>query len=138
MSRGAFVDPKGVRWDTNDADYEGYLCKQSRWVREWRKRYFILKGSKVFYSKSATTAPHGMIDLVDCISVKSAEAKTRKRNALEISTSNEVIYMYADSEREKDGWIGAIGKAIVKHSSMLINDEDCDGDADSGSEGSVA
>ena len=68
MSRGAFVDPKGVRWDTNDADYEGYLCKQSRWVRgtkiltthfnikiwayeEWRKRYFILKGSKVFYSK---------------------------------------------------------------------------------------
>jgi hypothetical protein len=73
MSRGAFIDPKGVRWDTNDADYEGYLSKQSRWVKgisneiishihhskfiihtaitEWRKRYCILKGSKVFYSK---------------------------------------------------------------------------------------
>jgi hypothetical protein len=32
-SRGAYVDAKGVRWDTNDADFEGYLNKQSRWVR---------------------------------------------------------------------------------------------------------
>jgi hypothetical protein len=31
--RGAYVDSKGVRWDTNDADFEGYLYKQSRWVR---------------------------------------------------------------------------------------------------------
>jgi hypothetical protein len=31
--RGAFVDSKGVRWDTNDADFEGILSKQSRWVR---------------------------------------------------------------------------------------------------------
>ena len=27
--RGAYVDEKGVRWDTNDADFEGYLSKQS-------------------------------------------------------------------------------------------------------------
>lgn len=33
MSRGAFIDSKGVRWDTNDADYEGFLSKQSRWVK---------------------------------------------------------------------------------------------------------
>lgn len=31
--RGAFVDNKGVRWDTNDSDFEGFLGKQSRWVR---------------------------------------------------------------------------------------------------------
>jgi hypothetical protein len=63
-SRGAYVDAKGVRWDTNDADFEGYLYKQSRWVRgecilnlflspsiEWRKRFLILKGSKIFFSR---------------------------------------------------------------------------------------
>lgn len=49
--RGAFVDPKGVRWDTNEADYEGWLSKKSKWMGEWRRRYFILKGSKLFFSK---------------------------------------------------------------------------------------
>lgn len=31
--RGAFVDPKGVRWDTNDADFEGWLSKKSMWLK---------------------------------------------------------------------------------------------------------
>ena len=31
--RGAYVDGKGVRWDTNDADFEGFLSKKSKWVR---------------------------------------------------------------------------------------------------------
>lgn len=31
--RGAYVDSKGVRWDPNDADYEGILYKQSKWMK---------------------------------------------------------------------------------------------------------
>ena len=31
--RGAYLDSKGVRWDTNNADFEGELMKQSRWVK---------------------------------------------------------------------------------------------------------
>ena len=34
-TRGAFVDPKGVRWDTNDADFEGWLSKKSMWLKGW-------------------------------------------------------------------------------------------------------
>jgi hypothetical protein len=30
--RGAYIDNKGVRWDTNDADYEGWLNKKSKWM----------------------------------------------------------------------------------------------------------
>lgn len=30
--RGAYIDEKGVRWDTNDADFEGYLTKKSKWM----------------------------------------------------------------------------------------------------------
>jgi hypothetical protein len=33
IRRGAFVDTRGVRWDPNDADYEGILFKQSRWMK---------------------------------------------------------------------------------------------------------
>ena len=30
LRRGAFVDKKGVRWDTNESDFEGWLTKKSK------------------------------------------------------------------------------------------------------------
>ena len=32
------------------------------------------------------------------------------RHSLEVSTSEQTYYMYADSEKDKDEWIGAIGR----------------------------
>ncbi len=43
--------------------------------------------------------------------------------------------MTAKTERERDDWIGQIGLAIVKHSSMYVNDE-ADDDID-GTESTV-
>lgn len=40
------------------------------------------------------------------MTVKSAEIKAGKRNAIEVSTREQTFYMYADSEKEKDEWIG--------------------------------
>ena len=31
--------------------------------------------------------------------------------------------MYAETEKEKDEWIGAIGRAIVKFSSSMMDDD---------------
>ena len=33
-----------------------------------------------------------------------------KKNAMEVATKEKTFYMYADTEKEKDEWIGAIGK----------------------------
>ena len=43
-NRGAFVDERGIRWDPNIGEIEGWLYKRSKWISQWRKRYFILKG----------------------------------------------------------------------------------------------
>ena len=51
-----------------------------------------------------------MIDLSHCMTVKSAELKAGKKNAIEVSTLETTYFMYADSEKEKDEWIGAIGR----------------------------
>lgn len=64
-----------------------------------------------------------MIDLSSCMTVKSAELKAQKRNALEVSTPDTTFLMYADSEREKDDWIGAVGRAIVKSSTTYTQDD---------------
>jgi hypothetical protein len=37
-----------------------------------------------------------------------------KKNAIEVSTADTTFFMYADTEKEKDEWIGAIGRAIVQ------------------------
>ena len=44
-------------------------------------------------------APHGMIDLAHCMTVKSAELKAGKKNAIEVSTREKTYYMYADTEK---------------------------------------
>jgi hypothetical protein len=86
-------------------------------LQDWRRRYFLLKGSKLFFCKTDYAAPHGMIDLAHCTTVKSADLKSRKRNSFEISTPETTYLLYADTEKEKDDWIGVVGKAIVRCSS---------------------
>ena len=85
-------------------------------LKEWRRRYFILKGSKLFFCKNANpgSGPHGMMDLAACTTVKSADLKSGKRHSFEISTTDTCYLLYADTESEKDDWIGRVGKAIVR------------------------
>ncbi|KAG5192036.1 hypothetical protein JKP88DRAFT_230679 [Tribonema minus] len=129
--RPQYQDPAtGILYDCNNPDFTGYLTKQSSWLKDWRRRFFILKGSKLFFAKSEMAAPHGMIDLSSCMTVKSAEQKTHKRNALEVSTQDTTFFMFAGTEKEKDDWIGAIGRAIVQSSSTYQNEE-ASGDSDS-------
>lgn len=55
-----------------------------------------------------------MMDLALCTTVKSADLKSRRRHSLEISTPDTCYLLYADTEAEKDDWIGRVGKAIVR------------------------
>lgn len=137
MQRPAFIDADGKRYETANAGTEGWMTKQSAWLKDWRRRFFILKGSKLFFAKGELSAPHGMIDLSTCMTVKSAELKAGKKNAIEVSTSETTFYMYADTEKEKDEWIGAIGRSIVQASATFTNDDGVDPDnynSDTGSE----
>merc|ERR1719491_613042 len=78
LARPPFVDPTtNIIYDTDNAEYEGWLTKQSMWLKDWRRRYFLLKGSKLFFGKNEYTTPHGMIDLALCTTVKSADLKSR-------------------------------------------------------------
>lgn len=43
--------------------------------------------------------------------------------SLQVSTPETTFLMFADSEKEKDDWIGAIGRAIVRCSSTYTNDD---------------
>lgn len=112
--------------DLSNPDFSGYLFKQSEWVREWRNRYFVLKGNKIYFATSPDSPYHGMIDLRECISVKSADAVTKKPHSFEIKTPSVAYYLFAEREKTKDEWIGAISRSIVRSSAAYTNDEDDD------------
>eukprot|EP00978_Attheya_sp_CCMP212_P000656 scaffold1307_cov30-Attheya_sp.AAC.2 len=123
LVRPPYVDPTtNICYDTDSADYQGWLTKQSMW----------LKGSKLFFARSEYSAPHGMVDLSLCTTVKSADLKAHKRNSFEVSTAETTFLLYADSEKEKDDWIGSIGRSIVRCSSTYNRQptSNVDGDDD--------
>ena len=116
---------------TSDPDFTGYLTKRSAWLKEWRKRYFVLKGNKLYFANNPQKEPHGCIDLSECLTVKSAEERTSKKHCFEVATPDATYFMYAETEKEKDEWIGAIGRAIVKFSNAYTNEDGMDeGDSD--------
>jgi len=48
----------------------------------------------------------------------------KKKYALEILLKDDRFLLVAKTDCEKDDWIGQIGKAIVKYSSMYTNEDD--------------
>lgn len=81
-----------------------------------------------------------MIDLAVCTTVKSADIKSRKRHSFEISTPETTYLLYADTEKEKDDWIGSVGRSIVRCSSTYTREygaSDYDVDEDDDDDDSV-
>eukprot|EP00501_MAST-03F_sp_TOSAG23-6_P001239 GSMAST32.ASY1.ANO1.1285.1 assembled CDS len=75
-----------------DPDFSGWLTKRSAWLKEWR--------NQLYFSKEPGKAPHGKVDLQECLTVKSAEEKTNKRHCFEVATPESTFYMYAETEKE--------------------------------------
>jgi len=63
------------------------------------------------------------MDLAVCTTVKSADLKSKKRHSFEISTPETCYLLYADTESEKDDWIGRVGKAIVRCSRTYYSNQ---------------
>lgn len=105
----------------------GWLMKQGEHIKTWRRRWFILKAGKIFWFKSEqidpTSVPRGVIDVSKCLSVKGAEDTINKPCAFEISTHVDTMYFIADNDKEKEDWINSIGRAIVRHSASLQDEE---------------
>lgn len=79
-----------------------------------------------------------MIDLSTATTVKSADIKSQKKNSFEISTSEITYLMFADSEKEKDEWIGNVGRAIVRASTTFLQKNEVENGGNVGDHGGGA
>jgi len=115
---------------------EGYLFKQSRHLKQWRKRWFVLDDNKLysFKDKENTKDATETIDLKVFSSVKSSEDFTGKANSFDVYSPDFVFSMAAECESDKEDWIRAIGRAIVmSHTTLTQEDnDDSEKETDSG------
>mmetsp|Transcript_3204 Transcript_3204/g.5507 ORF Transcript_3204/g.5507 Transcript_3204/m.5507 type:complete len:148 (+) Transcript_3204:96-539(+) len=125
----ASSEPPAVEF-WHSPDRSGWLTKQGEYIKTWRKRWFVLKGGKIFWFKSNVvtqeSVPRGCIDVNKCLSIKGAEDTINKPCSFEISTHTESMFFIADTEKEKEDWINAVGRAIVKHSRSLLDNDRAD------------
>jgi len=113
---------------------EGWLEKQSRHLKRWKKRWFVLQDSILYSFKKEKVyeAPTEIIDLRVFSSVKSSEDYTNRPHSFDVYSSDMVFSMVASSEAEKEDWIRAIGRAIVisRTKSWQDESEETEGNAD--------
>eukprot|EP00397_Hematodinium_sp_SG-2012_P030384 GEMP01032185.1.p1 GENE.GEMP01032185.1~~GEMP01032185.1.p1 ORF type:complete len:151 (-),score=26.67 GEMP01032185.1:1614-2066(-) len=108
---------------------EGWLSKQSRNVREWRRRYVVLTKDCIATFKYGPLEVYKSTDATELMyfghmmTVRSAEQETQKENAFCLQRQKDARFFYfiAETATEKEGWVGAIGRQMVRKT-VLIDD----------------
>lgn len=87
---------------------------------------YLLSNALLPFFFLQNTEPRGIIEVNKCLSIKGAEDAINKPFAFEISTTDSNMYFVADSDKEKEDWINAVGRAIVRHSKSVLDNEQLD------------
>jgi copper chaperone CopZ len=98
-------------------DKEGFLVKQGGLIRNWKKRWFVLKGDTLYYFKTRSDSePSGKIQLDEHCRIGDGSGKTGRKDSLELTTAERNYYFYVDApigaKHEVDEWKDAIERAI--------------------------
>jgi len=92
---------------------EGFLTKQGIVVKNWKRRWFILSGTLLFYyKKQKDPFPAGIIQLNDAKNIEClAESIDNRTCCFLIDTSSRSFYVTADSAKEMFDWVQALKSA---------------------------
>jgi len=95
------------------ADHEGWMTKQGGSVKSWKKRWFVLKGSQLFYFKTKKdTDLTGVVELTKESFVRREDKK--KKYCFAVGTQKRIFYMYPDTQVEQDNWIKVLSQVVDK------------------------
>uniref|UniRef100_A0A182Y4N4 Diacylglycerol kinase n=1 Tax=Anopheles stephensi TaxID=30069 RepID=A0A182Y4N4_ANOST len=94
------------------ATKEGYLMKQTWSFQRWRRRYFRLKGHKLYYAKDSKS---DLFDEIDLSNLCFAECSTKNANhSFQLITPTRSLVLCAESRREMEDWLQALKAASAR------------------------
>mmetsp|Transcript_22873 Transcript_22873/g.37649 ORF Transcript_22873/g.37649 Transcript_22873/m.37649 type:complete len:162 (+) Transcript_22873:117-602(+) len=118
---------------------EGYLIKRSRTLKQWRKRYFILKGTKLYVfrerpieERRGSVCPHSVIVLRDAFSVRGggdhesidgSPYLPKLPYTFELETGGDHFLLQCETSADREIWMSALSSAFI-HSSNAFSAED--------------
>ena len=115
-----FFNKKTVSINRGDIIKEGFLEKESRYRKIWRKRWCVLTNQMLytFEQKDSYVNPTEEIETAKMKTVKTDETRgfQSKEFYIRIELQEDVFILKAGTAEEKESWIGAIGKAMIKGS----------------------
>lgn len=106
---------------------EGWIEKRSRFRKEWRRRWMVLTPRYLSSFKNQqqyTGSTTEMIRLQTCTTVKSAEEELKKPYTFRLEIPGRSLYLCAKDAQDKEAWIGAIGRAMIRPTVMRSNSEE--------------
>ncbi|KAG2219958.1 hypothetical protein INT45_002172 [Circinella minor] len=102
----------------------GYLLKKGEKRRTWKKRWFVLRTTKLaMYKDSKEYKLLRIIDLHEVHSVVHVTSRNKYKYMFAISTPKRMYYLQADNQHELDNWIAAIKQT---KSELALYDADDD------------
>ncbi|EEA04916.1 PH domain-containing protein [Cryptosporidium muris RN66] len=99
-----------------DVVKQGWLYKQSRFLKDWRRRWFILTRNYLasFKEQGDFSSPTESLKLSECLTVRSADEDINRENAFRVDTPHRVFFLIAENPLEKEEWIGQIGRQMIR------------------------
>ena len=100
----------------------GWLIKQGFQIKNWKKRWFVIKGDRISYFKEPRNlTPIGDILLSEVKEVVPSQSTCR---AFRVVVEGRTFILVAESKSERDQWVKAITKA--KHNCSNLPDSSID------------
>ena len=88
----------------DDIAMEGFMVKQSKHLKEWRQRWFVLTSQYLcsFKAEGDYTNPTEYVRLAECSTVRSAEDSTGKENSFCVQTAQR-FFLLDCTKRGREG-----------------------------------
>jgi hypothetical protein len=110
----------------DSASKRGYLTKQGKIIRNWKRRLFVLTPKYLFYFKDeAASSAQGVLRIADVHTVKSVDVDAGESGpfTFQVTTPERVYLLQADNRDEMNDWVRALGRALVMASNVRQDDD---------------
>ena len=92
----------------------GWLKKQGGSWKSWKKRFFVIDGTKLKYFKNEKDSnPKGVVNLELSSNIKATQvAKYKNKPAFQIQTPSRTYYCVSETSIQRDSWIEALNAVL--------------------------
>ncbi|ORX48121.1 hypothetical protein BCR36DRAFT_82539 [Piromyces finnis] len=97
----------------------GYLYKRSTKIKSWKKRWFVLRGTKLAYYKNEKE--YKLMSVIDLSTIhRVGKVNVSRPNVFGIVTLPRTYYVQGTNEEDVDNWIKSINE-LIKANSNDVN-----------------